>query len=107
VLSHEVRVLSHEVRVLSHELRVLSHEVRICVLTCDRECVLQILGIVVFAIGIWAIVEDQNYSFVTGNAIASGAAILIVSGIITMIICFFGIIGAIFKLRPILVLVRQ
>lgn len=62
------------------------------------------LGIVVFAVGIWAIVEDMNYSFVTGNNIASGAALLIVAGIITMVICFLGIIGAIFKLRPLLII---
>lgn len=61
-----------------------------------------ILGVIVFAIGIWAIVEDQNYSFVTGNNIVSGAAILIAAGIITFIICVIGILGAIFKLRPLL-----
>ena len=66
---------------------------------------IQILGVVVFAIGIWAIVEDQNYSFVTGNNIVSGAAILIAAGIITFIICVIGILGAIFKLRPLLVVV--
>lgn len=62
-----------------------------------------ILGVIVFAIGIWAIVEDQNYSFVTGNGIVSGAAILIAAGIITFIICVIGILGAIFKLRPLLI----
>lgn len=59
----------------------------------------------VFAIGIWAIVQDQNYAFITGNNIASGAAILIAAGIATMIICFVGILGAIFKARPLLILV--
>lgn len=61
-----------------------------------------ILGVIVFAIGIWAIVEDQNYSFVTGNNIVSGAAILIAAGIITFIICVVGILGALLKLRPLL-----
>lgn len=66
---------------------------------------LQALGLVVFAVGIWAIVQDQNYSFVTGNTIISGAGILIFAGIVTMIICVVGILGAVFKLRPLLVIV--
>ena len=68
---------------------------------------LQILGVIVFAIGIWAIVEDQNYSFVTGNNIVSGAAILIAAGIITFIICVVGILGALLKLRPLLLVVSR
>ena len=62
---------------------------------------------IVFAIGIWAIVEDQNYSFVTGNNIVSGAAILIAAGIITFIICVVGILGALLKLRPLLLVVSR
>ena len=68
---------------------------------------LQILGVIVFAIGIWAIVEDQNYSFVTVNNIVSGAAILIAAGIITFIICVVGILGALLKLRPLLLVVSR
>lgn len=62
------------------------------------------LGVVVFSVGIWAIVQENDFSFVTGNDVATGAAILITAGIITMIICFIGIIGAIFKLRPLLLI---
>ena len=61
----------------------------------------------VFAIGIYTVVEGQNYSLVTGNDVISGGAILIAAGVVTMIITFVGIIGAIFKLRPLLALVSD
>ncbi len=68
---------------------------------------MQILGIVVFSIGVWAIVAESDFSFITGNAIVSGAAILIVAGIVTIIICVVGILGAIFKARPLLAVVSE
>lgn len=58
-----------------------------------------------FGIGIWAVVENQDFEFITGNAIASGGGILIVAGIVTMGVCVVGIVGAIFKARPLLVVV--
>lgn len=79
-----------------------------CTTECDGikfSCMLQALGIVVLAVGIWALVANQDFAVVTGNSIASGAAILIVAGIVTLIICIIGIIGAIFKLRPMLLIV--
>ena len=60
-----------------------------------------------FAIGIWAVVIGSNFSFVTGNDIISGAVLLIVAGIITFVICVVGILGAIFKARPLLVVVSD
>ncbi len=68
---------------------------------------LQILGVIVLAIGIWAVVAESDFSFITGNEIASGAALLIVSGIVTIIICLVGIFGGIFKARPLLVVVSE
>jgi hypothetical protein len=62
----------------------------------------QALGATVFGIGIWAVVQDET-DFESN--VASGGVILITAGIVTMIICVVGIIGAIFKLRPLLVLV--
>lgn len=62
-----------------------------------------ILGIILIGIGSWAVSQDSNFSFITGNNILSGAVLLIIAGIVTVIICATGIFGAIFKLRPILV----
>lgn len=71
----------------------------------SRHWVLQALGIAILGVGIWAVVQEQNYSFVTDNDIASGGAILIAAGAVTLIITFVGILGAIFKWRPLLILV--
>lgn len=66
---------------------------------------MQCLGIVLIGVGSWLIATDDNYSFITGSGIVSGASLLIIAGIVTVIICAAGIFGAIFKLRPILVVV--
>ena len=67
----------------------------------------QILGAVLIGVGSWAIARGDTFSFVTGSNVFSGAALLIVAGIVTVLICATGIFGAIFKLRPILVIVSR
>lgn len=63
-----------------------------------------ILGCILIGIGSWGIAIDSDFSFVTGSSIASGAALIIVAGCVTVIICVTGILGAIFKWRPVLVI---
>ena len=58
-------------------------------------------------VGGWLINENDDFSFVTGNSIISGGALLITAGIITALICAVGIIGTIFKLRPLLFIVSE
>ena len=68
-------------------------------------CLLQAIALTVIGVGGWLISENDDFSFVTGNSIISGGALLIAAGIITTLICAVGIIGTIFKLRPILFIV--
>ena len=66
----------------------------------------QILGVVAFTLGIYLIVEGNEFGEVlTTNAYVSGAAIFIVCGVISMIITVVGVLGAIFLWRPLLILV--
>lgn len=65
-----------------------------------------VLGIIDLALGIYVVVEASEYDdaeSITGENVVAGGAILIVSGIITILLCGGGIIGAIFKNRPILI----
>lgn len=63
-----------------------------------------ILGCILIGIGSWGIAVDSDFSFITGSSIASGAVLLIIAGIVTVIVCATGIVGAIFKLRPVLLI---
>lgn len=67
---------------------------------------LQLFGVIVLAIGIWAIVQNQDYAFLTGSSVVSGGALLIVCGVITLTISAIGMVGVLFKLRPLLIIVR-
>lgn len=65
-----------------------------------------VLGAITFSIGVWGVVEgsDNDYDLITGNETVSGAALLLVSGIITLAIAVVGIIGACAMWRPLLVI---
>ena len=65
----------------------------------------QILGCVIIGIGSWGIAVDSDLDFMTRSNIGSGAALLIVAGCLTVIICGLGIVGALFKWRYLLVTV--
>ena len=49
--------------------------------------------------------SNSDYDLITGNDTVSGAALLLVSGIITLAIAVVGIIGACAMWRPLLVIV--
>ena len=53
----------------------------------------------------WLINEIGNFSFVTGDSIMNGGIGVIIGGIILIVCCALGIIGAIFKLKFLLVIV--
>ena len=55
----------------------------------------------------WLINEIGNFSFVTGDSIMNGGIGVIIGGIILIVCCSLGIIGAIFKLKLLLVIVSQ
>ncbi len=68
----------------------------------------QVLGVIDVAIGIWLIVEADSYddaSSITGENITAGGVTLLVSGVITIALCTTAIVGAVFKLRPLLIIV--
>lgn len=74
---------------------------------CDSalSCSLQVLGIIAIAIGAWAIASGNTFGFVTGSQLIGGSALLIIIGSVIVIIAAVGVFGAIFKLRPILLIV--
>ena len=66
---------------------------------------LQILGLIAIAIGIFLLATNSPYTFVTGNSIVSGAVLILISGLVTGIIAVVGFVGAAFKWRPLLLVV--
>ena len=66
---------------------------------------MQVVALVIIGISGWLISEIDDFSFVSGNRIITGGAVVIAAGIITIIFSALGIISAIFKLRSILVIV--
>lgn len=68
----------------------------------------QLLGIVAAAIGIYLVVQGQEYGEVfTGSNFISGAALLIAAGGITFVVAALGIVAAIGLWRPLLGLVSR
>lgn len=68
--------------------------------------ILKILGIIGFSIGVWQVVAaDDAYEFITGSDTVSGAAISIVVNIFVIGIGVVGVLGALFKWRPLLLIV--
>jgi len=63
-----------------------------------------IIGLALIAGGAYLIASGSNLSFLTGNGIASGAAIIIICGGVTLIITAIGLLGAFGLWRPLLVI---
>ena len=55
---------------------------------------LQVLGVIVFSVGIYLIAMKNNLAVVTGNSIFSGAVLLVVCGLVVVIISLIGVLGA-------------
>ena len=66
---------------------------------------LQLLGLAAVGIGIWVLVEGNDYDYFLDGAVVIGGTILIIAGVVTIVISAVGILGAIFKLRLLLVIV--
>ena len=66
---------------------------------------MQTLGAIAFAIGVWGVVVGSDYDVITGNETVSAAALLLVSGIVTLSVAALGIVGACGMWRPLLVIV--
>ena len=67
----------------------------------------QLIGLAILALGIWLLVIGSDLSFLTGNRYASGAAVVVVIGVVTAIICLLGCVAGIKLWRGLLVVVRQ
>eukprot|EP00731_Ephydatia_muelleri_P006141 Em0003g389a len=63
-----------------------------------------LIGLAILALGIWLLVIGSNLSFLTGNSYASGAAVVVVIGVVTAIICLLGCVAGI-ALRKVLLVV--
>jgi hypothetical protein len=68
------------------------------------KCVLQVVGAVAFAIGVYGIVMGSDFDVITGDDVVSAAAILLVGGIVTFIVATIGVIGACAMWRPLLLI---
>ena len=66
----------------------------------------QLIGLAVLALGIWLVVIGSNLSFLTGNSYFSGAAVFIVVGGVTALICALGFVAGICSWRILLGVVR-
>jgi len=67
----------------------------------------QLIGLALIAGGAYLIASGSNLSFLTGNGIASGAAIIIICGVVTLVITGIGLLGAFGLWRPLLVIVSE
>ena len=67
----------------------------------------QIFGLLALAVGAWgvSVSVNGNYDTLTGDDLISGAVLLLVSGIITVVVAVFGFCGAFGMWRPLLVIV--
>ena len=65
----------------------------------------QLVGVAIFAGGIYLAVTSDLYSVVAGSSYAAGAAIIIVCGIGTIAVSIVGLIGAIGQFRLLLLIV--
>jgi len=66
----------------------------------------QLIGLAILGVGIYLAVVGNNFAFLTGgNQFTSGAALLIICGVVTIVVTGLGILGGIGLWRPILVIV--
>ena len=67
----------------------------------------QIFGLLALAVGAWgvSVSVNGNYDTLTGGNLISGAVLLLVAGIITVVVAVFGFCGAFGMWRPLLVIV--
>ena len=62
-----------------------------------------LIGLAILALGIWLLVIGSDFTFLTGNKYANGAAVIIVVGAVTAIICLLGCVAGIKLWRILLV----
>ncbi len=65
------------------------------------------IGLALVGLAIYLLATSNDLSFFTGNQIASGGALILIAGIITAIISFIGILGAIGMWPVLLIVVRE
>ena len=63
-----------------------------------------LLGLALVGVGGWLLGTNNALSFLFGSNIIGGAALIVICGGVTFIIAIVGVIGAIFQLRPILLI---
>ncbi|KAL5502417.1 hypothetical protein EMCRGX_G009187 [Ephydatia muelleri] len=60
-------------------------------------------GLGIFVVGLWLLAIGSDFSFLTGNKYASGAAVVLVIGVVMAIICLLGCVAGIKLWRGLLV----
>ena len=68
-------------------------------------CLLQLIGLAILGVGIYLQVVGNNFAFLTGNSFVTGAALLIICGVVTVVVTGLGVLGGIGLWRPLLVIV--
>lgn len=65
----------------------------------------QVVGVAIFAGGIYLAVTGDRYAVLTGSSYVAGAALIIICGLITIATSVVGLVGAIGQVRWILLTV--
>lgn len=63
-----------------------------------------VIGLALIGLSIYLLATQNDLKFLTGSGIASGAVLILISGFITAVISFIGVVGAI-GMRPALLIV--
>ena len=64
----------------------------------------QLIGLALVALSIYLLSTGNDLSFFTGNQIASGGALILIAGVVTAVISFLGVLGAI-GMWPVLLII--
>ena len=56
--------------------------------------------------GIYLLVTHNDFEYLTGNNIASGGAVILVAGVVSVMITLTGLVGAYRLMVPLLAIVR-
>lgn len=65
---------------------------------------LQVIGLALIGLAIYLLATQNDLTFLTGSRVASGAVLILISGLVTAIISFIGVLGAI-GMWPVLLIV--
>ena len=63
------------------------------------------MGIATLAVGIYSLVANRKYEFITGRDHVASATLLIIVGTVVTLVAVVGIVGAVLRKRLLLIIV--